>query len=140
MKNFSLLMKVVVTSFVFVVGIAVGSLALHPTSANSNITEKATEKPMFPKNIKGQTYGSAADVKSSDAPDLIEAFGIDGNIGYVLKKDLDEDMPKSPEEAVARIQAKNLSGNIRYIPLYESDGETVIGKFRIQSGREYYKK
>ncbi|WP_144938534.1 peptidase M56 BlaR1 [Paenibacillus sp. 32O-W] len=135
MKNISLLMRVMVTCFVFVVGIAVGSLAIQPTSADSNIT-----KPVFPKNNKGQTYGSAANVKSSDEePDLIEAIGIDGNIGYVLKKDLEEDMPKSPEEAVARTKAKQLAGNIRYIPLYESDGETVIGKFRIQSGGETFK-
>jgi len=61
-----------------------------------------TKAPNYPKNEKGQTYGSAGDAISSETePDLISAVGIDGTMGYVLKKDLEGEMPKTPEEALA---------------------------------------
>lgn len=56
----------------------------------------------YPKNKNGQTYGSTADAASPETePDLISAIGVDGTAGYVLKKDLDGEQPKSPEEAIA---------------------------------------
>ncbi|MBP1991208.1 hypothetical protein [Paenibacillus eucommiae] len=129
MKNFPIFKIIVITSFVFVVMVALGSLTIHFTSANSDNFVKAK----FPKNANGQTYGSDSDVRNSEeGPDLIEAYGVAGNIGYVLKKDLEGDRPKSPEEAVA-MEKKKVPGSISYIPLYEADGKTVIGKFKIQN-------
>jgi len=82
----------------------------------------------FPKNKNGQTYGSASDATSSKTrPDLIQAIGVDGTKGYVLKKDIEGEQPKSPEEAIA-IQNSRPPGG-RDIPLYDVDGETVIGVF-----------
>ena len=84
----------------------------------------------YPKNKYGQTYGSATDAASPDAePELIRAIGVDGTTGYVLKKDLDGERPKSPEEAIA-IQNSRTPGG-RVIPLYDVDGETVIGVFHV---------
>lgn len=85
---------------------------------------------IFSKNNNGQTYGSSADASSPETePELISAVGIDGTKGYVLKKDLDGERPKSPEEAIA-IQNSRPPGGVD-IPLYDVDGETVIGVFHL---------
>jgi hypothetical protein len=82
----------------------------------------------YPKNKNGQTYGSAADATSSETrPELISAIGVDRTKGYVLKKDIDGELPKSPEEAIAKQNSRSPGG--RDIPLYDVDGETVIGVF-----------
>lgn len=84
----------------------------------------------YPKNKNGQTYGSATDATSPETvPELISAIGVDRTQGYVLKKDLDGEQPKSPEEAIAK---QNSMSHGRDIPLYDVDGETVIGVFHIR--------
>lgn len=84
----------------------------------------------YPKNINGQTYGSSADATSPETePELISAIGVDGTAGYVLKKDLDGELPKSPEEAIAIQNSRSPDG--RDIPLFDVDGETVIGVFHV---------
>ncbi|BBH20258.1 hypothetical protein Back11_16030 [Paenibacillus baekrokdamisoli] len=96
----------------------IGSLYISPKNMN------------YPKNKNGQTYGSAADATSPETePDLIQAEGVDGTVGYVLKKDLDGEQPKTPEEAIA-IQNSRPPGGYDY-PLYDVDGKTVIGVFHI---------
>jgi len=88
----------------------------------------------YPKNKNGQTYGSATDAPSPDMePELIRAIGVDGTTGYVLKKDLDGERPKSPEEAIAIQNSRSPGG--RDIPLYDVDGETVIGVFHVGEGK-----
>ncbi|MDQ0111961.1 hypothetical protein [Paenibacillus harenae] len=82
----------------------------------------------YPKNKNGQTYGSSADATETE-PELISAIGVDGTAGYVLKKDLDGEQPKTPEEALA-IQNSRPPGGYD-IPLYDVDGKTVIGVFHI---------
>jgi len=47
----------------------------------------------------------------------------------VLKKDLDGERPKSPEEALAIQNSRSPGG--RNIPLYDVEGETVIGVFHV---------
>lgn len=84
----------------------------------------------YPKNKNGQTYGSSSDAASPEAePELISAIGVDGTAGYVLKKDLDGEQPKSPQDAIA-IQ-NNRSPDGRDIPLYDVEGTTVIGVFHV---------
>lgn len=96
----------------------IGSLYISPKNMN------------YPKNKNGQTYGSAADATSPETePDLIQAEGVDGTVGYVLKKDLDGEQPKTPEEAIV-IQNSRPPGGYDY-PLYDVDGKTVIGVFHI---------
>ena len=90
----------------------------------------STKNMNYPKNKNGQTYGSSADASSPETePELISAAGVDGTAGYVLKKDLDGERPKSPEEAIAIQNSRSPDG--RDIPLYDVDGETVIGVFHI---------
>jgi hypothetical protein len=84
----------------------------------------------YPENENGQTYGSDADATSEETrPDLISAIGVDGIEGYVMKKDLDGEQPKTPEEAIAIQKSRSPGG--RDIPLYDVDGETVIGVFHV---------
>ena len=63
---------------------------------------------------------------------MIAAEGIDGTFGYVSLDDLydEKNQPQSPEE-VARYMSKKNSRSFRMIPLYDADGKTVIGKYRI---------
>ncbi|WP_422446435.1 peptidase [Thermoanaerobacterium sp. DL9XJH110] len=82
-------------------------------------------------NEYGETYGSNAyaDILGEE-PDLVAAIGIDGTHGYVRSSDLDSPSPRTPEEAIAQ---NNLGDKL--IPLYDKDGRTVIGQFKIVSGR-----
>lgn len=94
--------------------------------------------PTYPRNAKGQTYGSAADARSSsEEPDLILVMMSDGREGYVLKTDLEGSMPKNPAEAVAMQKATDIqrsSGDIgRNIKVYASDGTTEVGLFKAGS-------
>jgi len=75
-------------------------------------------------NEQGQTYGT----EGSDKPDLIAAEGIDGTLGYVLRSDAEPPEFKTPEEAL-EWQEKNKDR--KAIPLYDSDGITVIGEFEM---------
>lgn len=93
-------------------------------------------------NENGQTYGGIY-LDSTDPPekpDLIAAIGLDGTKGYVYPADLRGDQPSTPEEALqymedleqAYAKAKATGEQYsRYIPLYASDGITVIGEFGI---------
>lgn len=84
-------------------------------------------KEGYPTNGNGQTYApNMGDLILGELgePDLMLAEGENGTIGYVKKEDLNGPLPKTPEEAVKLNGAKP-----REIPLYDVDGETVIGKF-----------
>jgi hypothetical protein len=93
--------------------------------------ESLPPNPKLLRNDSGETYGSGLDSSPYErGPELIKAMGIDGTIGYIRRTEADSPMPKTPEEALA-MQAKQI--NPRYINLYECDGKTVIGKFKISS-------
>ncbi|WMJ77477.1 MULTISPECIES: hypothetical protein [unclassified Sedimentibacter] len=77
-------------------------------------------------NENGQTYG----LESEDSPDLIAAQGIDGTYGYILSNDLYGPEFSTPEEAVNWQEKHN---GKRVIPLYASDGKTVIGEFKLEA-------
>lgn len=81
-------------------------------------------------NENGEKYGSElyADV-CGELPDLISAEGKNGEIGYVRNIDLNPE-PKTIEEAIAL-------NKITEIPLYSSDGKTVIGTFEFSRSTNY---
>lgn len=93
--------------------------------------ESLPQNQNLPKNESGETYGSGDLTPYERKPDLIKAMGMDGTIGYIRRAEADGPMPNTPEEALA-IQAKQT--NPRYINLYESNGKTIIGKFKISTG------
>jgi hypothetical protein len=78
-----------------------------------------TEPTDWATNANGQTYGTIKD--GGAEPDLESAYATNGRLGYVVTADLDSDVPKS-------------------IPVYESDGETVIGEFHISEGEASYQR
>jgi len=87
-------------------------------------TGESILKDGYPTNKNGQTYGPNMGELMPVEPDLISAIGVEGTNGYVKKEDLNGLQPKTPEEAVKLNEAKP-----REIPLYDVDGETIIGKF-----------
>lgn len=80
-----------------------------------------TNRTPLAKNKNGETYG----VDSADAkPDLIVATATNGEVGYIRRSEHDA--------AVARVG----SSTVVEIPVYENDGESVIGSFTVEgSGR-----
>lgn len=118
----------------FVAAVAGGSIALATEASHPRKPAPASSATThWPTNAKGQTYGSAAYATSPEnEPDLILAGATNGETGYVLRTDLEEPAPKSPEEALARQAAE--AGKSRVIPVYKSDGVTQIGVFVIQPG------
>ena len=95
-------------------------------------TEEYILENGYPANSSGQTYGpyltpSSADEEAmfpEEAPDLMLARGEGGATGYVYVKDMDGDLPSNPEEAMEYMKNRPRE---RRIPLYDRDGETVIG-------------
>lgn len=92
----------------------------------------------FPDNSNGETYGDLFQTREAGVdPDLILAAGENGVVGYVRAADLEGPVIASPEEALAIQDQREEEGYTgRYIDLFESDGETVIGRFFVQAGAE----
>ncbi|MCL2577046.1 MAG: hypothetical protein FWE27_03220 [Defluviitaleaceae bacterium] len=113
----------------------------------ANIVSAFNTEVVYKRNDNGQTFGTieaSVNNRQIERPDLISAVGIDGTIGFVSRADLDGERPSNPEEAMRYMEELNRqatetliglerggSAFLRYIPLYESDGVTVIGKFGI---------
>jgi len=78
-------------------------------------------------NSDGQTYGVP---NSQGTPDLIAAVATNGQQGYVYATQLQaaQPQPTSPQ------QAATMHPTPVAIPVYKSDGHTVIGEFVIGSG------
>lgn len=113
-------------------GLMVGARALPISS----------EKVQYRINESGQTYGSIDPMMNpeQEPPQLIAAIGVDGTNGYVKHDDLNKNQPTNPDEAIKYMEkletavgkARNSGSEYsELIPLYDSDGETIIGQFRI---------
>lgn len=94
------------------------------------VTQTPTEWAL---NAKGETYGVPND---NGSPDLVAVFATSGEQGYAYAKELDEASGvnaaagfSSPEEALAWQEERR--GKTFSVPVYESDGETLIGEFII---------
>lgn len=126
----------------FMLGLMISISATVVSAVNSYTNRGQGEMPQYEVNENGQTYGPGVYAVSVETePDLISAVGIDGTEGYVYSKDLQEEMPQTPEEAVDQTKELRKSQNLTrdldgtivvdIIPLYDIDGKTVIGKFAI---------
>ncbi|MBS2939660.1 hypothetical protein KDN32_18120 [Nocardioides sp. J2M5] len=86
-----------------------------------------TETSEWGVNAKGETYGVQRDGRS---PDLLAVVTTDGRQGYAYVEELDGGPPPtSPADALAQQEAD--AGVRRSVPVYESDGETLIGEFLV---------
>lgn len=127
------------------------SQVLFEKTKDADITEKEMEQALLYLEETGHT----ADQIESFDPLLrneegltygLEAFGADlilvemenGETGYVYKEDLltEGDLVNTPEEALAWNKEKDKlmekQGYVKKIPVYASDGETVVGVFFIK--------
>ncbi|MBU5442749.1 hypothetical protein [Paenibacillus sp. MSJ-34] len=85
--------------------------------------------PNYEVNDQGQTYGQGPfEPGVSQEPDLIKVVGDNGVKGYVKSSDLNPSF-NSPEEAL-KYQNTPKSNKI---PIYKSDGKTIIGEFSMTS-------
>jgi len=117
-----------------VLGVITGSMLISLAFSDNS-------ESLYAKNEYGITYGTMEAVTRNptlDPPELIACMGVDGTVGYCYKKDLDGDLPSTPEEALKYMKEINKQNDeatakgeiyLRYIPLYEADGITVIGEF-----------
>lgn len=87
-----------------------------------------TETSEWGVNAKGESFGVQRHGKS---PDLIAVVTTEGKQGYAYVKDLDGrwPVPTSPADALAQQEANE--GRSHSVPVYESDGETIIGEYTI---------
>ncbi len=113
---------VVVTASAFYV---IGYVSNDSHHNKTHASEEA--RSLYPVNESGETYGKPTD--PLHPPDLLLAQGTDGTIGYVRSSELIGEDPATPEEAVKRQLTLNPDG--RAISLYEDDGKTVIGEFKV---------
>lgn len=95
------------------------------------------ETPEWPVNAAGQTYGNGALAASAEEfPDLITATATNGQRGYVVNTHLNEASGEgvlaqgaSPDSVSAWMEGA--AGGDRTLPVYDSDGSTVLGEFLI---------
>jgi hypothetical protein len=128
---------------IIVLTVVLSSLTIANLASAGILNRSLEKEAKYLTNKNGLKYGSARDAISVETePDLISAVGVDGVEGYVYAKDLREEMPKTPAEAVAKTEAikeklakakPNEAIVIRTIPLYDVDGTTIIGSFEIKN-------
>jgi hypothetical protein len=94
-------------------GIAIGLVPNLSTSSSPPLVNNHLPSAPFPKNARGETYGSGMGLNQ---PDLIRASGEGNRVGYVRSTDL-LNAPASKTRF--------------YVPLYAQDGVTKIGRFLI---------
>ncbi len=76
-------------------------------------------------NASGQTYGSTA---FGAKPDLVAVVATNGREGYVYATGMAAPQPANPSQALAWQQSPQPP---KVVPVYESDGKTQIGEFRL---------
>ena len=92
------------------------------------INQQLPEDMQYKINENGQFYGKAISEEITGVSlNLIESIGINGKKGYVKATDLTPDF-KSLEEARKYIPADKI------IPVYDSDGYTIIDTFELSTG------
>ena len=124
------------TSYDFPLDATVSTLYLTPSALDWVVTiQYVTQVPTdFGVNAHGQSYGVTGDPRGE--PDLVAVGATNGRQGYVYRTELDAangttaaEGFKTPEDAVKWQEAH--SGDVRRLPVYESDGETQIGEFHV---------
>lgn len=91
-----------------------------------------TNSSVYRVNELGQTYGKVAvATNATKDPDLIYALATNEKYGYIKNEDLMNCGPISPNDTEWE---KRIFGDMDYctISVYEQDGTTVIGEFRIE--------
>lgn len=126
-------MVLAIAGTVAIAGLAAGGTALAATDSHSSNHQPGSTAAapqaahVFARNARGQTYGSELDATDlAHAPDLIAAYATNGQLGYVLKRQLHPPGPRTPAAAL-RAQAEAAKQAPAQIPVYAVDGITQIG-------------
>ncbi|RDY27572.1 hypothetical protein CHL78_008895 [Romboutsia weinsteinii] len=116
---------------VFIAGYGINTISLADDSRQISKTID-TIRGYFETNDNSETYGTYIDNGEWEEPDLMAVIGFNDVEGYVRKVDLydEANQPNNPEEAIAYMEKREKEGP-RVIPVYEKDGNTVIGKYII---------
>ena len=130
-KNTSRRRKATFLALAIAAGIGTGAAGVTIAQASQPANRGQMPAPVYPRNAHGQTYGSAAKATTPhNEPDLILVVATNGKTGYAKRADLEPASPANPAQAVAAQKANAADGAVRApIPVYESDGTTIIGQF-----------
>lgn len=91
----------------------------------NSVNKIDAQKPEFPANEKGLTYGNFK--MDGEKPDLVPVTADNGREGYARYSDLVWEPAQNPEEALAMLRERvNSAGDI-VVPVFELDGATQIG-------------
>jgi hypothetical protein len=112
------------TLFVALLGAAAVGMVAGVALGGGSSDEPRPRIGGWPEDVNGD--GIISDSGSERIPELIQAGGDDGVLGYVRYEDLEGPQPSNPSEAL------EMSGDKRTIALYAEDGTTVIGQYTIK--------
>ncbi len=100
-----------------------------PVVVNNGST-MSSPSPSFPRNANGQTYGFPKGLPPSQWPDLVLVQDTAGQVGYAYKSQLNsEPTTLGTAQQAAAHNARLAKGYT--IPVYDSNGTTVIGQFKV---------
>lgn len=101
----------------------------YTCTSSPNVQVYSLHNPIqYQVNEDGLTFGSDYLASSvEECPDLVKVKGENGNIGYVYNTEFYPEI-NNPLEALSYINSHNTN---YIIPVYESDGKTVIDYFEI---------
>ena len=132
MKPLSSLRGVLVAA-VIVSGLAAGAVGAAYAGGGEAPQSASTQDPAPPyvppqTNARGQTFGSALGAMTyAQVPDLVSVWDNEAQMGYALKTDIfPSAFPESPGAATPPRQGDLAT---RSVPVYTSDGVTVIGTY-----------
>ncbi|RAJ03452.1 hypothetical protein DET54_101655 [Paenibacillus pabuli] len=121
-------LKLITVGVTLALGVGIGVYGWGAAYADTSPSEDQMEIKI---NDKGQTYGSFV-YHGETQLDLVKAIGVDGTEGYIKTSDMNQDLPKTPEEAIQSMDEPKVD---KYINLYDSN-ENVIGKFLLESSED----
>ena len=111
---------------VMCMSLAVTAIAVEYDSSVLSVEQTSLINGNFPKNVRGETYGTAlmAEVVGK-MPDLQAAIGTNDQEGYVRTSDLSHPKFETPQDA---LEWQKTQPDSYYIPLYDFQGNE-IGSF-----------
>ncbi|MHA3682770.1 hypothetical protein ACXR2W_00710 [Leucobacter sp. HY1908] len=119
----------VIDGFVPIASLDNGVLSVIATDASKwSISASYATKQISPwgLNESGRTFGSQ---NERGSPDLVPVLATNGLQGYAYVEDIDGGPFPTTFEEAARLSTKSEAGYV--IPVYESDGTTVIGEMKV---------
>lgn len=131
--------KTAVLSAGVVLGIVAAFIAGTALSTTGATAEEPADRTVVDHSVNedGESFGSLAKVESpAEEPDLIRVIATNGKEGYVQRSqlhDVDGSNVANPEEAIKYMKEWENHPEGISIPVYESDGKTVIGEFIVQT-------